>query len=150
MPKILATNRQARHDYSILDTFEAGIKLTGAEVKSCKKGQIKLQGSYAEVKPNGEAQISGCHISPYKPAYSAQEKYLPTRPRILLLQKREINTLFGKLKEKRLSLIPLSFYDKGGLIKVELALAQGKKKYEKRDAIKKRDIERDAGRHFRR
>ncbi len=145
--KLLAKNRQAAAEYEILDTFEAGIKLTGPEVKSVKSGQIKLQGSYASLNPaTGALRLTGTHISPYKPAAGAQARYDPQRSRVLLLNKKEMASLAGKLKEKRLSLVPLSAYSKSGIIKVELGLVRGKKKYEKREQIKKRDIERELGR----
>jgi len=147
---ILATNRRARSEFSILDTVEAGIQLTGPEVKSCKQGSIKLAGSYGAISSSGAVVLIGCHISPYKPAAGAQKNYDPDRTRILLLNKRQIATLIGKLKEKRISLVPLSCYLKGGLIKFEMALAQGKKQYEKREAIRKRDIEREIGRRLKR
>ena len=145
--KLLAKNRQAYAEYEVLDTYEAGIKLTGPEVKSIKNGQIKLQGSYASPNPATKAlRLVGAHVSAYKPAAGVQADYDPTRSRILLLKKKELATLAGKLKEKRLSLVPLSVYSKAGLIKVELGLVRGKKQYEKREQIKKRDIERELGR----
>ncbi|MBI2050924.1 MAG: SsrA-binding protein SmpB [Parcubacteria group bacterium] len=145
--KLLAKNRQTYAEYEILDTYEAGMKLTGPEVKSIKAGHIKLQGSYASLNPaSGRLSLVGAHIQAYKPAASVQAGYDPARSRPLLLNKKEIATLIGKLKEKRLSLVPLSIYSKSGLIKLELGLARGKKQYEKREQIKKRDIERDIGR----
>ncbi|MBI1961632.1 MAG: SsrA-binding protein SmpB [Parcubacteria group bacterium] len=145
--KLLAKNKQAYAEYEILDTFEAGIKLTGPEVKSVKSGQTKLQGSFASLNPVTRVLgLEGTHISAYKPAASVQVGYDPQRSRTLLLNKKEIASLIGKLKEKRLSLVPLSMYSKSGLIKVELGLVRGKKQYEKREQIKKRDIEREIGR----
>ncbi|OJI07869.1 SsrA-binding protein [bacterium CG10_46_32] len=147
--KLLAKNKQVFAEYEILDTFEAGMKLTGPEVKSVKSGQIKLLGSFASLNPsNGLLRLTGAHISPYKPAAGAQMNYDPTRPRVLLMNKKEITSLIGKLKEKRLSLVPLSIYSKSGIIKVELGLVRGKKQYEKREQLKKRDIERDIGRRL--
>lgn len=145
--KILAKNRQAYAEYEVLDAYEAGIKLTGPEVKSAKNGQIKLQGSYASLNPgSGRLLLVGAHIAAYKPAAGVQIGYDPGRSRVLLLNKKEIASLIGKLKEKRLALVPLSLYSKKGLLKVELGLVRGKKQYEKREQIKKRDIEREIGR----
>ena len=145
--KLLAKNKQAYAEYEILDTYEAGMKLTGPEVKSIKSGHIKLQGSYASLNPGtGRLSLVGAHVAAYKPAAGSQAGYDPQRSRILLLKKKEIATLIGKLKEKRLSLVPLSVYSKGGLIKTELGLVRGRKQYEKREQIKKRDIERELGR----
>ncbi|MAG28544.1 SsrA-binding protein [bacterium] len=145
--KLLAKNKSAFAEYTILDTFEAGIKLTGPEVKSIKLGNIKLKGSYSTINPNtGVLWLVGAHIGAYKPAASVQIDYDPTQSRTLLLNKKEISSLIGKLKEKQLTLIPLSVYSKSGIIKVELGLGRGKKKFEKREQIKKRDIERDIGR----
>lgn len=152
-PKImntLAINKSALRDYAIIDKFEAGIKLTGAEVKSCKNGNINLKGAYATVNVQGLPFLIGCHIGHYKPAGRGRALYDPIRSRELLLNKKEISALIGKLREKRYTLIPLSVYNKNGLIKVELGLGQGKKQFEKREAIKKRDIEREIGRRLRR
>ena len=145
---IIAFNKTARHDYAIIDKFEAGIKLTGAEVKSCKSGHVNLKGAYAMINVRGLPYLVGCHIGHYKPAASQRANYDPTRSRELLLNKKEINTLIGKLKEPRYTLVPLSVYNKNGLVKIELGLGQGKKQYEKREAIKKRDIEREIGRRL--
>ena len=134
-------------DYSIIEKFEAGIKLTGPEVKSIKSGQINLKGSYVSLNPaKGTLMLVGAHISAYKPAAGVQTDYDPSGTRTLLLNKKEISSLIGKLKEKRLTLVPLSIYSKSGIIKVELGLGRGKKQFEKREQIKKRDIERDIGR----
>lgn len=145
---IIAINKQARADYEILDKYEAGIQLTGGEVKSCKQGGANLKGSYAVLNARGVPTLLGCHISPYKQA--VKNAYDPARSRLLLLKKKEINSLLGKLKEKRYTLIPLAMHNNQGLIKVELGLGRGKKQFEKRAAIKKRDIERDIGRRLRR
>jgi len=144
--KILSRNKRAYAEYEILDTYEAGIKLDGAEVKSVKLGHIKLDNAYASLSESGILQLLGAHISAYKPAYSSLEDYDPTRSRILLMNKKEITGLIGKLKEKRLTLVPLSVYGKSGIIKIELGLARGKKQHKKRETIKKRDIEREIGR----
>lgn len=145
---LLAVNKSALRDYVIIDKFEAGIKLTGAEVKSCKNRHVNLKGAYATVNVRGLPCLVGCHIGRYKPAASGRVNYDPIRSRELLLNKKEISALIGKLKEKRYTLAPLSVYNKNGLIKVELGLGQGKKQYEKREAIKKRDIEREIGRRL--
>jgi SsrA-binding protein len=138
--KVIATNRKARHEYSILETFEAGIALKGAEVKSLRQGRASLQESYAALK-NGEVWLLDMHISPYEQA--ADDLYEPTRKRKLLLHKKEIRRLVGKLAEKGLTLIPLRAYFKHGIAKVELALAKGKRAYDKREAIKRRDMQRE-------
>jgi SsrA-binding protein len=146
--KSLATNKQVRSDYSILETYEAGIKLTGPEVKSTKAGRVNLKASYVIIGSDLSPHIVGCHIAKYKPSASVQQDYDPTRTRVLLLNKKQIKSLYGKLKEKRLSLVPLSVYSSSGIIKFELGLVKGKRQYEKRDSIKKRDMERDIGRRL--
>jgi SsrA-binding protein len=138
--RVIATNRKARHEYSILETFEVGIALKGAEVKSLRQGRASLQESYAALK-NGEVWLLDMHISPYEQA--ADDSYEPTRKRKLLLHKKEIRRLVGKLAEKGLTLIPLRAYFKHGIAKVELALAKGKRAYDKREAIKRRDMQRE-------
>lgn len=140
MPK-LAENRKARHDYNIVDTFESGIVLSGQEVKAVKSGQISLKGSFVKVR-NNEAYLTNAHISQYKKA-APDPDYNPERSRKLLLSRKEIDKLIGKKQSEGLTVIPISVYTKRGLIKVEIALARGKKKYEKRDKIKKRDIDRE-------
>lgn len=143
--KIITTNKKAYFDYEIIDTLEAGIVLTGPEVKSVKQGNISLKESYAVIKDD-EVFLLNAHISPYKFAASEQE---PTRTRKLLLKAKEIRYLIGKTKEKGLTLVPTKIYLKHGLIKVELGLGRGKKKYEKKEKIKKRDIEREIQREIR-
>jgi SsrA-binding protein len=143
----LAENKQARHDYEILETFEAGIVLTGPEVKAAKLGQVNLRGSYVTIRDNA-AWLLNCHISAYKPANL--QNYLPTRTRKLLLTKTEIDTLIGKSKAAGQTLIPLSVYSKRGLVKVDIALGRGKKQRDKRDDIKKREAKRDMDRALRR
>ncbi|AFM22065.1 MAG TPA: SsrA-binding protein SmpB [Acetomicrobium flavidum] len=135
--KIIAQNRKARHDYFILETFEAGIVLTGTEIKSVREGRVNLKDGYAKIE-NGECWLYNVHISPYeKGTYYNHD---PLRPRKLLLRKDEIRRLIGKTQQKGLTLIPLSIYIKDGKwAKVELALAQGKKIYDKRHAIAERD-----------
>ena len=141
--RISISNRKARHDYLILEALEAGIVLTGTEVKSLRKGNANLQDSYAELR-SGEVWLEGMHISPYEQGNI--NNHDPRRKRKLLLQRKQIRKLIGRIKEKGLTLIPLSVYFKGPFVKVELALARGKKSYDKRDAIAKRDAERDIAR----
>lgn len=138
--RVVVSNRKARHEYHILDTFEAGISLKGTEVKSLRKGNANLLDSYAVVK-NGEVWLLGLHISPYEQGNINNHE--PTRTRKLLLQRKQIRKLVGNVREKGLTLIPLSIYFKGAYAKVELALAQGKKHYDKREAISRRDAERE-------
>jgi len=137
----LARNKKGLFNYEILEKKEAGLVLTGAEVKSVKNGQINLKGSYITIK-GGEVFLIGAHISPYKPAYGKQKDYTPTQDRKLLLHKKEIDRLQGKMTSEGLTIIPISVYTKSNLIKVEIGLAKGKKKYEKRETIKNRDIDR--------
>ncbi len=145
--RVTISNRKARHDYFILDTLEAGLVLKGTEVKSLRAGNANLQDSHALVK-NGEVWLHGMHISPY--AQASFEKHDPRRIRKLLLSKREIRRLLGKVQEKGLTIIPLSVYFKGPYAKVELAIAQGKKSYDKREAAKQRDAKRDIAQRLRR
>jgi SsrA-binding protein len=145
--RVTISNRKARHDYFILETFETGIVLTGTEVKSIRKGNANLQDSYAELS-NGEIWLEGMHISPYE--QGSIYNHEPRRKRKLLLHKKQIRKLISKIKEKGLTLVPLSVYFKGPYAKVELALARGKRSYDKREAIAKRDAERDMARYTRR
>jgi SsrA-binding protein len=138
--KIVATNRKARHDYSILESFEAGIALKGTEVKSLRGGQASLSDSFARVEGD-EIFLYNMHISPYEFGNIANVE--PLRPRKLLLHKREIRRLIGELSVKHLTLIPLKLYFRNGIAKVELAVAKGKKLYDKREAIKKREMDRE-------
>lgn len=137
--KTMARNKRARHDYSIQDTYEAGIVLVGTEVKSIRNGKINFKDSYATIK-NGELFILNMHISPYEQGNIFNVD--PVRPRKLLLNKREIRKLIGYVTLEGLSLIPLSIYLKNGLVKMELAVAKGKKLYDKRHDIAKKDAER--------
>lgn len=134
----LGENKGARRSFKFLEEFEAGIVLTGPEVKSAKKGSVNFQGAYVSPE-NGELWLKNFHISPYAPA--AFRNLPPTRPRKLLLKKSEINTLLGKMKTQGLTLIPKNLYTRGGLVKVRIALAQGLKTKDKRDLIKKRDVD---------
>lgn len=144
--KIVCQNRKARHLYQIDDTIEAGMVLLGPEVKSLREGRANLTDSYVVFK-GGEAWLQNVHITPYKHAVHYQGLD-PTRPRKLLLHKREIKRLTGKVQERGYTLIPLKIYFRNGKAKVELALARGKKQYDKREAVKKRDLERELGKKF--
>jgi SsrA-binding protein len=141
--KILAINRKAYHDYHIDETFEAGIALTGTEIKSVRAGSINLRDSYAQVK-NGELWLLNAHIAPYEPA--SRQNVDPYRDRKLLMHRREIMRLFGRVQEKGFTLVPLKVYLKKNRAKVELGLARGKKLYDKREAISKRDAAREMAR----
>jgi SsrA-binding protein len=138
--KIVCQNRKARHDYFIDEVYEAGIALVGPEVKSLRGGRGSLQDAYARVK-NGELFLYNMHVTPYSFAHNLDLD--PTRTRKLLMQKREIKRLIGKTEEKGYSLIPLSVYFSRGIVKVELALAKGKKKYDKRHALKDKEMKRE-------
>ena len=144
--KTVAKNKRAYFDYTITDTYEAGVVLTGPEVKSIKLGNISLKESHAVV-TNGEIFLLNAHITPYKMAANVEQE--PTRSRKLLLKSTEIKSLIGKTKEKGLTLIPTKMYIKRELVKVELGLGKGKKKHEKRETIRKKDIERDIERDLR-
>lgn len=138
--RVVVSNRRARHEYYVLDTFEAGIVLKGTEVKSLRQGNANLQDSYAVLK-DGEVWLHNMHISPYEKGNI--NNHDPVRTRKLLLHKKEIRKLTGNVREKGLTLIPLSVYFSGPHAKVELALAQGKKKHDKREATAKREAERE-------
>lgn len=133
----LATNKHAYFNYQVLEELEAGIILSGSEVKSVKAGQIILKGSYATLQIN-ELWLINAHISPYQLS-SSQQKYQPDQPRKLLLHKKELSSLIGKLKTKGLTLMPLSVYTKGSLIKIKIGVCRGKKAHDKREIIKKRE-----------
>lgn len=135
---VFAVNKRAKFDYDILDEYEAGISLLGHEVKSVRQGHIHLKSAYVTVK-NNEVFLMKCHISPYKKAGNL-DNYDPDRSRKLLLHKRQIKGLIGKLEQKGLTLIPLKVYTANNRIKVKFAVAKGKKKYDKRQAIKERDV----------
>ena len=136
MSSLIAKNPVAKHNYNIEDTIEAGIVLTGTEIKSIRNGKVNLKDSYANIK-NGEAFIYGMHISPYEHG-NIQNKD-PLRDRKLLLNKREINRLIGYIKQKGYSLIPISIYFKGSFVKVELGIGKGKKLYDKREDMAKKE-----------
>ncbi|MBP9802401.1 SsrA-binding protein SmpB [Patescibacteria group bacterium] len=141
----LADNKQGFYDYQILEEFEAGLVLSGAEVKSAKLGHISLNGSFVSIK-DGQAILKKMHISSYKKAKMSQKDYQPERERELLLKKKEIDYLLGKTKEKALTIIPISVYTTRRLVKVKIALAKGKKKFDKRQALKNRDVSREIAR----
>lgn len=138
MKKILANNKKARHDYFIEETYEAGIELVGSEVKSLREGKVSVKESYVGNR-KGELYIYGMHITPFKNAY---EEIDPVRPRKLLLHRREINKLIGKSTQAGYTIVVLSVYLKDNLVKVEIALAKGKKLYDKREAIKAKEAKR--------
>lgn len=139
--RMLAQNRQARHEYEILDRFEAGVELTGTEVKAVRTGKVQLRDSYVEFR-NGEAFLVQAHISPY--SHGNRENHLPERPRRLLLARREIDKLMGRTQAKGMTVVPLAFYAKGAWIKAEIALVQGKKLHDKRRAERERELDREA------
>ncbi len=141
--KSVAVNKKARHNYEIDTEFEAGIVLVGSEVKSIRAGRVSFQDAYADIK-NGEVFLRGLHISPYKYAYNANHEAMRTRK--LLLHNYEIRKLIGKVKEKGYTLVPLKIYFKNDKIKVLIGLGRGKKLYDKRETIKKRDMKRDMDR----
>ncbi len=145
--KTVATNRKAYHDYYIQDSHEAGIALTGSEIKSIRAGRVNLRDAY--IRPEGkELWLLNAHIARYEA--SSYLSHEPTRPRKLLLHRKQINNLTSKVAEKGLTLVPLRLYIKGSLAKVEVALAKGKKLYDKRESIARRDAERDISRAMRR
>ncbi len=141
--ELIADNRKARHDFFIEETLECGLALTGTEVKSLRAHRVNLRDSYARIK-DGEAYLHGVHISAYAPA--GQFSHPETRPRKLLMHRREIDRFWGRVRERGYSLVPLKLYFKGGRAKVELGLAKGKKMYDKRESIarktSRREIER--------
>ena len=143
----VARNRRARHDYDILETYECGIALKGAEVKSLRLGQASLQDAYARI-DDGELWLLGVHLAPYEYA-SGYGRFEPIRARKLLLHRQQLDEISGRVAQKALTLVPLSIYFKDGLAKVELALARGRRLYDKRHAIAERDANREAERVIR-
>ena len=143
--KVVATNRQASHNYFLEDRFEAGIALVGSEIKSIRNGQVQLREAYVET-TGGQAVLHNAHISPYDPA--ARQNHDPLRPRRLLLHKREINKLAEKAQLKGYTIVPLRLYLSKGRAKVEIALARGKRQYDKRQAIAERDSQREIQREL--
>src|SRR5687768_3414278 len=138
--RIVATNRRARHEYEILETFEAGLVLRGTEVKSLRTGQVNFKDSYATVR-GGEAWLLGCHISPY--SHGTDANHDPERDRKLLLHGREIRRLVGKIAERGLTVVPLKMYFKSGRAKIEIGLARGKKLHDKRATLRDRQTRRE-------
>lgn len=136
----LAVNKKARFDYEILETIEGGLVLTGPEVKSLKAGHVQMKGAFLDIR-RGELWLKNVLISKYGPA-GKQEEYDPYADRKVLVHKKELGRLVGKKQAEGLTIIPLSIYTKGNIIKLEFGVARGKKKYEKRESIKKRDVER--------
>lgn len=143
--KVLATNRKAYHDYFIEETFEAGMALTGTEIKSVRAGAINLRDSFAQVR-DGEMWLQNVHISPYEAGNRFNVD--PYRTRKLLLHRKEINRLLGRAQEKGLTIVPLRVYLKKNRAKVEIALVKGKRQYDKREAISKRDADHEIQRAF--
>ena len=143
--KVMAENRRARHDYFVLETWEAGIELKGTEVKSIRLGQCNLKDCYAQVK-DGEIFVHGMHISPYEKGSFSNTN--PLRPKRLLMHKNEIRKLNQDVMQKGLAIIPLEIYLKDGRVKAKIALCKGKKLYDKRDDMAKRDAQRDIERSF--
>ena len=144
--KKLAENRRARYDYEILESYEAGLELFGYEVKAIKTGHVSLKGSYVVIRKN-EAYLINAFVPPYQPA-NTPDDYKAERTRKLLLKKSEIKSLIGKSKAKGLTLVPLKLYTKKSKIKLEFALAKGKREIDKREQIKKREFERDKERYI--
>ena len=144
--KVVAENRKARHDYHVEDTYEAGIALTGTEVKSLRAGKANLRDSHGEVR-GGELYLVNAHISPYE--QGNRFNHDPRRPRKLLMHRVEINRLFAKVQQQGMTLVPLKLYFKSGRAKVELALAKGKKTYDRREDLAARDAEREIRRAVR-
>jgi SsrA-binding protein len=139
--KLITQNKKARHDYEVVETMEAGIALQGSEVKSCRKGTVNLKDSYARI-DGGEIYLVDTHISPY--SHANRFNHDPLRKRKLLLHRREIKKLYGKIREKGQSFVPLRMYfNERGKVKVEMALVHGKKTHDKREDIKKRDQRRE-------
>lgn len=145
--KVIATNRKAKHEYFLLESFEAGLALQGSEIKSIRAGQVSLSQAYVTVK-DGEAWLMNAHIAPYDEA--SRFNHDPLRPRKLLLRRSEIRNLEQEIRLKGVTIVPIKIYLKGGLAKVEISIARGKKLYDKRAAIAKRDSEREIQRQIRR
>ena len=144
--KTIADNRKARFNYTLMDTIEAGIALVGTEVKSLREGKLNLGDAYCIIDRKGEVFLKDAHISPY--SHGTHTNHEPLRARKLLLNKNEIRRLQQRIREKGLTLVPVRVYFKGGRVKVAIALAKGKKQYDKRDAIKERDTAREVSRQL--
>ena len=139
--KVIADNRKARHNYTLFDTVEAGIVLLGTEVKAIREGRVNLRDSYGRVE-QGEVFLYNIHISPY--SHRGYADHEPLRRRKLLLQKREIRKLIGKVVERGMTLVPVRMYFKNGLVKVAVSLAKGKREYDKRETVRRREADREA------
>jgi SsrA-binding protein len=144
--KIVSTNRKARHDYEILDTYEAGLVLTGSEIKSIRAGHVNLREGFVQVRGN-ELWLLNTHIATYDQA--GQFGHDPLRPRKLLLHRKEINRITARVQEKGLTIVPTMLYLTRGLAKVEIALARGKRQYDKRESLRRRDSQRQIERSLR-
>ncbi len=144
--KTVATNRKARHEYDILETFEAGLALRGTEVKSLREGQVTFKDSYVDFQ-NAEAWLIGCHVSPYH--HGTHANHDPERRRKLLLHRREISRLLGKKAERGLTIVPLRLYFRDGRAKLEIGLARGRKLHDKRSALRERETRREVDREMR-
>ena len=144
--KLVANNKKAYHDYFIDDTYECGIELFGTEVKSVRMGHASIKEAFVRIEKDGQVWVHGMHISPYEKGNIFNRD--PLRSRKLLMHKQEIRRLFGKIREKGFTLVPLKVYLKGSLVKVEIGLARGKKLYDKRQDIAKKDAKRDMERAF--
>lgn len=146
--KVVATNRKARFEYFLLEQFEAGLSLAGSEIKSIRAGQMSLAEAYVEISPDGrQAWLNNAHIAPYEQANRFNHD--PLRPRRLLLHKKEIRQLWDQVRQKGVTIVPVQVYLKDGRAKIEIALARGKKLYDKRHDIAKRDAEREIAREVR-
>ena len=141
--KTIIKNKEGLFSHEIIDDWKAGIVLTGPEVKSIKLGQISLKGSFVQLDGNGELWLVNAYVAPYKPASGVQAGYDPYHRRKLLLNKREINSIIGKKAQKGLTIIPISVYTNRRMVKVEIGLARGKRKIDKRESIKKREVQRE-------
>ncbi|MBQ3030737.1 MAG: SsrA-binding protein SmpB [Agathobacter sp.] len=144
--KLVANNKKVYHEYFLEEIYEAGIALHGTEVKSIRMGKCSIKESFVRIEKNGEVYIYGMHVSPYEKGNIFNKD--PLRPKKLLLHKKEIQKLIGKIAEKGYTLVPVEVYLKDGLVKVQIALAKGKKLYDKRQDIAKKDMKREAARDF--
>lgn len=145
--KVVAVNRRAYHDYTVLETYEAGIVLKGTEIKAIREGRINIRDAYAH-HAEGELWLYNCHIAPY--SKGGPHNHPPTRPRKLLLHRKQIDEIIGSLTQKGMTLVPLRVYIKGRLAKVELGLVRGKRQYEKREALREREAQEEIARYMKR
>ncbi len=148
--KTIITNKEGLYSYEVLEKFQAGLVLTGPETKSVKLGQVSLKGSFIQIDSKNEAWLVNSYVGAYKPAKGHQIGYEPERRRKLLLNRKEIDSLIGKKQQKGLTIIPISIYTNRRLVKVEIALAKGKTKIDKRESIKKREVQREISRTLKR